>query len=229
MRDAGRGLVGSPISTAGRFVLAVALWAFAHNPAFAQNVALTGVMGQRALLVIDDAAPQVFAPGENRQGVTLISTDGDRAVVEVQGRRQSLRVGDVPVSVAGAAGSAIGSRVVLTAGAGGHFISAGQINGASVRFLVDTGATEVSMSAQEADRIGLRYRSGTPVLMSTANGAVHGYRVHLDSVRLGGVEIYNVQAIVAEGQMPFVLLGNTFLTHFQLKQENDSLTLDRRF
>jgi len=58
---------------------------------------------------------------------------------------------------------------------------------------------------------------------------VHGYRVHLDSVRLGGVEVYNVQAIVAEGQMPFVLLGNTFLTHFQLKQENDSLTLDRRF
>jgi len=229
MRDAGRGLVGSPISTAGRFLLAVALGAFAHDPAFAQNVALTGVMGQRALLVIDDAAPRVFAPGENRQGVTLISTDGDRAVVEVQGRRQSLRVGDVPVSVAGAAGSAIGSRVVLTAGAGGHFISAGQINGASVRFLVDTGATEVSMSAQEADRIGLPYRSGTPVLMSTANGSVHGYRVHLDSVRLGGVEVYNVQAIVAEGQMPFVLLGNTFLTHFQLKQENDSLTLDRRF
>jgi aspartyl protease family protein len=229
MRDAGRGLVGSPIPTAGRLLLAVALWAFAHGPAFAQNVALTGVMGQRALLVIDSAAPQIFAPGENRQGVTLISADGDRAVVEVQGRRQSLRVGDVPVSVAGAAGSAIGSRVVLTAGAGGHFISAGQINGASVRFLVDTGATEVSMSAQEADRIGLQYRSGTPVVMNTANGAVHGYRVHLDSVRLGGVEVYNVQAIVAEGQMPFVLLGNTFLTHFQLKQENDSLTLDRRF
>ena len=148
---------------------------------------------------------------------------------EVQGRRQGLRVGDVPVRVAGAGGSSDATRVVLTAGPGGHFISAGQINGAAVRFLVDTGATVVSMSSQEADRIGLRYRSGTPLLLSTANGAAQGYPVYLDSVRLGGVEVYNVQAIVTTSSMPFVLLGNSFLSHFQLKQENDSLTLDKRF
>ena len=62
-----------------------------------------------------------------------------------------------------------------------------------------------------------------------ANGAVQGFQTHLNTVRLGGVEIYNVEAIVTANPMPFVLLGNTFLTHFQLKQENDSLTLDKRF
>ena len=196
---------------------------------WAQSVALTGVMGQRALLVIDGAAPSVFAIGEARQGVTLVSVEADRAVVEVQGRRQSLRVGDVPVSVAGAGGSSDATRVVLTAGPGGHFTSAGQVNGASVRFLVDTGATEVAMSAQEAERIGLQYRSGRPVVLNTANGAVQGYQIHLNTIRLGGVEVHNVEAIVTAAPMPFVLLGNTFLAHFQLKQENDSLTLDKRF
>jgi aspartyl protease family protein len=198
-------------------------------PAWAQNVALSGIMGQRALLVIDGAAPAVLAPGDSRDSVTLISVQGDQAVVDVAGSRQSLRVGGVPVRLAGAPTGANGTRIVLNAGPGGHFVSSGQINGASVRFMVDTGATDVSMSAQEADRIGLQYRSGQPITMSTANGMVKGYQVHLDTVRLNGVEVYNVEAIVAPASMPYVLLGNTFLTHFQLKQENDSLTLDRRF
>jgi aspartyl protease family protein len=212
-----------------RFVLSALLVGLPHLPAWAQTVALTGIMGQRALLVVDGAAPAVVGPGESRNGVTLISVQADRAIVEVGGRRESLRVGDVPVNLASASGSTSASRIVLTAGPGGHFISSGQINGASVRFLVDTGATEVSMSADEADRVGLQYRSGTPVVLYTANGTAQGYKIHLNSVRLGGVEVYNVEAIVTGNSMPFVLLGNTFLAHFQLKQENDSLTLDKRF
>jgi len=212
-----------------RWALAAALLAMAQWPAWAQSVALSGIMGQRALLVIDGGTPAVMAPGESRQGVTLISVGADQAVVELPGGRQSLRVGEVPVSVAGTTAAAQGTHIVLTAGPGGHFISSGQINGSSVRFLVDTGATEVSMSAQEADRIGLQYRSGAPVVLNTANGAVPGFQIHLNTVRLAGVDIYNVEAIVTASPMPFVLLGNTFLTHFQLKQENDSLTLDKRF
>ena len=212
-----------------RWAIAVAWLAIASPPARAQQVALTGTMGQRALVVIDGAAPEVIGLGETRQGVTLISVTGEQAVIEIEGRRQTLRVGEEPVSVARKDGPAAGTRVVLTVGPGGHFISSGQVNGANVRFLVDTGATQVSMSAQQADRIGLQYRSGTPVVMSTANGLVQGYQIRLDSVRLGEVQIYNVQAIVTENPMPFVLLGNSFLTHFQLKQENDSLTLDKRY
>jgi aspartyl protease family protein len=211
-----------------RCQLAGCLFLMMQLPAWGQSVALTGVMGQRALLVIDGGAPAVLAPGETRMGVTLISVTGDLAVIETDGRLQKMKVGDVPVSMASAAG-ADGTRVVLPAGPGGHFISSGRINGSSVRFLVDTGATVVSMSAQEADRIGLQYRSGTPLQLNTANGAVQGFQIHLTSVGLGGVEVYNVPAIVTASPMPFILLGNSFLTHFQLKRENDSLTLDKRF
>jgi aspartyl protease family protein len=214
---------------ARRLGFAACLVAVVQLPAWGQNVALTGVMGQRALLVIGSSPPAVVAPGESREGVTLVSVTGDSAVVESEGRRLTLRVGEVPVN-AGGAGGASGNRIVLTAGPGGHFISSGRINGTGgVRFLVDTGATVVAMSAEEADRIGLQYRSGTPVQLATANGAVPGYQINLTSVALGGVEVYNVPAIVSGGPMPYVLLGNSFLTHFQLKQENDSLTLDRRF
>jgi aspartyl protease family protein len=210
-----------------RCKLAGCLFLMVQLPAWGQNVALTGVMGQRALLVIA-GTPSVLAPGETREGVTLISVTGDLAVVESEGKRLNLRVGEVPVSVA-PPGSPGSTRVVLPAGPGGHFISSGRINGTSVQFLVDTGATVVSMSAQEADRIGLQYRSGTPMQLNTANGAVQGYQISLTSVGLGGVEVYNVPAIVTANPMPFVLLGNSFLTHFQLKRENDALTLDKRF
>jgi aspartyl protease family protein len=181
-----------------RFALCIWL-ALTCLPAIAQKVALTGVMGQRALLVIDDAAPVVVGPGETRDGVTVISAQGEQAVVQIQGHQQTLRVGEMPVSVTSKASSAAASRVVLSAGPGGHFISSGQINGAPVQFLVDTGASVVSLSAQEADRIGLRYRSGRPVLVATANGQAVGYAIQLNSVRLGEVEIYNVEAIGRRG------------------------------
>jgi aspartyl protease family protein len=210
-----------------------ALLAVPLAPVWGQKVALTGVMGQRALLIIDDAAPAVIAPGQSREGVTLISAQGEQAVIEINGQRQTLRVGEMPVSVTGKAAAAAAAagqgRIVLTAGPGGHFVGNGQINGASMRFLVDTGASEVALSAQEADRIGLSYGSGERVLLSTANGQTIGYRVHLTTVRVGEVEVYNVRAIVSAAPMPFVLLGNSFLNHFQLKRENDQLTLDKRF
>jgi aspartyl protease family protein len=224
-----RRLRASACSKPSRALAACALLAAAQVPAWAQDVALTGLMGQRALLVIDGAAPVVVAPGETREGVKLISVTGDQAVIEVQGQRQNLMVGGVPVKLTRPNGSTDGTRIVLTVGSGGHFITSGQINGSRVQFLVDTGATDVSMSASEADRIGLEYQSGIPVLLGTANGNVQGHQIHLTSVRLGEVEIYNVQAIVVQTPMPYVLLGNSFLTHFQLRRENESLILDKRF
>ncbi len=218
----------SAMSSNARLAVAILL-TLALLPAWAQKVALTGTMGGRALLVIDGAAPAVIAAGQTRDGVTLISVSGEQATIEIHGQRQVLRVGEMPVSVAGKSAGSAGRRIVLTAGPGGHFVGSGQINGSNVRFLVDTGASLVALSAQEADRIGLQYRSGQPVVVGTANGYVQGYQVHLTTVRVGEVEVYNVEAVVSATPMPFVLLGNSYLARFQLKRENDQLTLDRRY
>jgi aspartyl protease family protein len=139
-----------------------------------------------------------------------------------------VRVGDAPASVGEQAGSkSSGSKIVLTAGDGGHFVTAGSINGKSVQFMVDTGATAVAMGATEAKRMGIDYTAGKPIRMSTANGQTLGYLLTLNSVRIG--EVQNVEAIVAQQSMPYVLLGNSFLTRFSMRRDNDQMVLERRF
>ena len=206
-----------------------ALAVLAGATAAAQSVALTGVMGERALLVIDGAAPQVVAAGESRQGVRLVSTDGDSAIVELGGHRQTLRVGENPVSVGGRGGAGAGSRVTLQAGSGGHYMGTGQFNGVTLPFVVDTGASTVVMGITQAEQIGINYRAGQRSAVTTANGNTLAWQVQLSSVRVGDVEIYNVTATVVPAGAPVVLLGNSFLSRFQMKQENDVLVLEKRY
>lgn len=209
-------------------ILALVL-AVASGIAAAQSVALQGMLGSKALLIVNGSSPKSVAPGETHQGVKVLSTAGDQAVVEIEGKRHTLRVGDLPASVGGGAGPARGNRIVLTAGTGGHFVSQGAINGRAVQFVVDTGATAVSLGQSDAERIGLNFRQGRPVQMSTANGVAPGWLVKLSSVRLGEVEVYDVDAVVSPAPMPYVLLGNSFLSRFQMKRDSDQLVLERRY
>jgi aspartyl protease family protein len=206
------------------------LLALACAAAAAQSVTLQGMLGSKALLIVGDAPPKSVAPGETFQGVKVVSTAGDQAVVEIEGRRHTLRVGDAPASVGrGGGGGARGNRIVLPAGSGGHFHAQGAINGRAVNFMVDTGATAVSLSAQDAQRVGLNYQGGRRVQMSTANGHTTAWLVKLASVRVGDVEVYEVDAVVSQQPMPFVLLGNSFLNRFEMKRSNDQMILERRY
>lgn len=199
---------------------------FAALAAQAQGVALTGTMGSRALLVID-GQPQVLAVGDSARGVKLLSLDGDQARVDVKGQVIALRVGAAQVSVGGPAGAS-GREIVMTAGPGGHFLADGSINGRAVRFMVDTGATNVALSAAEATRLGIDWQRGQRGYASTANGTIAVYRVNLRSVRVGDVEVANVDATVGAGPMPHVLLGNSFLSRFSMRRESDVMRLELR-
>ena len=201
-----------------------------QGAAHAQSVALAGMLGSKALLVVDGSAPKTVAAGETHQGVKVISTSTDQAVIEQSGKRHTLRVGEAPVSMGGSGAAAgRGTRIVITESGGGHFMTAGQINGRAVQFMVDTGATSIAMSASDAERAGIAYKTGQPVRMSTANGTTEGFRITLNSVRVGDVEVYDVAAVVTPQPMPFLLLGNNFLSRFQMKRENNLMTLDKRY
>jgi aspartyl protease family protein len=205
-------------------VLFTVLWAGA---ACAQTVSMSGSLGSRALLIID-GSPRTVAVGATVQGVKLLSVSGDEATVEVGGQRVVVRMGGAQVNLGGGNSEGGGDRIVLTAGTGGHFLTSGSINNRSVAFMVDTGATMVSMSQSDADRIGIKYRDGQRGMANTANGQVPVHRVRLSSVRVGDVTAYDVEALVIPAQMDHVLLGNSFLTRFQMKRENDTMTLVRR-
>lgn len=196
----------------------------------AQSVVLSGILGSKALLVVDGGPPKSVAVGQSHQGVTLIGLQAGQATVEIGGARQTLRLGEGPVSAPPAEGGPGDQRrIVLHAGSNGHFRTPGQINGRTVNFIVDTGASVVSMSVTDADAIGLPYKSGQTVQVSTANGVTVGWRIMLSSVRLGSVDIYNVEALVTPAPMPYVLLGNSYLTRFQMTRTNDQMVLERRY
>lgn len=210
------------------FRVAALLGALIHVlPSAAQTVSMSGSFGDKALLIID-GTPRAVAAGSTVQGVKLVSVNGGDAVVEVNGKRVAVAMGGAQINLGGVASAGGGSQIVLTAGSGGHFMTGGSINGKAVRFLVDTGATNVSLSQQEAERIGLEYRHGQRGVAGTANGQVIVYRVSLGVVRVGDVQVYNVDASVVPGYMDGVLLGNSFLTRFQMKRENDVMTLVKK-
>jgi aspartyl protease family protein len=213
-----------------RFLVLLSWALFGAGSVFAQSVALSGVSGSKALLTVDSGAPRFLSPGQSHEGVKLLEVNGQAATVEIGGKRQTLRVGEAPVSLGGSADSGgSGKRIVLTADGQGHFMPQGMINGRSVQFMVDTGATVVAIGEPEAKRINIPYQKGRRVMMNTANGTAIGYEVKLDSLRLGDVVSYNVTAVVTPQAMPFVLLGNSYLTRFQMNRTNDQMTLEKRY
>ena len=212
---------------AGLVVAAIPAVALANPAAGATPaVALSGILGSKALLVVNGTAPRVLAAGEHHQGVTVVSVGREDAVIDVGGARHTVRLGEAPVSVGERGGSV--QRALLAGDGQGHFAGTGQINGHAMQFLVDTGATTVAIGKPDADRMGLDYQNGQPVRMNTANGVAQGWRMKIDSVRIGEVEVFGVDAIITPQPMPYVLLGNSFLSEFQMTRTNDQMVLEKR-
>ena len=202
----------------------------ACSASFAQTVTLNGSMGSRQALLVIDGQARVLEVGRTALGVRLVSLSATQAEVDVAGQRRLLFAGASPGRLlpAESAPSGGGGEIVLTAGSGGHFTVDGQINGKAVNFLVDTGATAVAMGQADADRLGIAYRNAPRGFAGTANGRIPVNIVTLSSVRVGEVEVANVEAVVMPSTMPHVLLGNSFLTRFQMKRDNDVMRLTRR-
>ena len=209
-----------------RALAAVLLCALAAA-AQAQSVAFSGMLGDKALLVIDGQARGV-AVGSTVQGVKLVKIDGTQAQIEAGGKVSVLRLGGAAVVAGDTGGGGGGQRIVLPAGSGGHYTGLGAINGHPMRFVVDTGATSVAMGADLAVQLGLDYSSSSAANTMTANGAVAARRLTLNRVTVGDVTVYNVEAIVVPQSMPMVLLGNSFLSHFQMHNDSSSLILEKK-
>ena len=206
--------------------LAAALLCALAAPAQAASVAFSGMLGDKALLIIDGQAHGV-AVGATVQGVKLARLDGTQATVESDGKTMILRLGG-GAKVAGSDGSGTGTRIVIPVGPGGHYGGTASINGHSIQYIIDTGATSIAMGADVATRLGLDYDSSTATAAMTANGAVHARKLTLNKVTVGDVTIFNVECMVMPQSMPVVLLGNSFLAHFQMHSDSDSLVLDKR-
>ena len=197
-------------------------------PAWAVEVSVVALFPGKAMLVVDKGKPRTLRAGETYAGVTLISSTSEGAIISINGKQQRLHIGEGAYSALSVQSER--ATVILASNKSGHFVSSGSINGASVRFLVDTGATMVSMNVNEARRAGVNYLAGERGYSQTANGVTPIYRVKLAQVTLGDITLRDIDGVVHEnGTLPVVLLGMSFLGKLEMRREGDSLTLTRRY
>jgi len=208
------------------FTLALLLSALFSGLVFAQDVGLAGVMGSKALLMINGGDPQAVTIGQSMGGVKLISIQGDQAVIEVGGKKRPLRVGQHAIGAASPDGS---GKITMTADGQGHFFTTGTINGTSVRFVVDTGATMISLGATDARRIGLDFNRGEKMLSQTANGQTVVSKLQLDTVQLGDITLHGIDAVIHQTDMPIALLGMSFLNRMEMQRDGSTMTLKKRY
>jgi aspartyl protease family protein len=191
----------------------------------AADVAVVGVFPPgKAVLVIDGRGPYTVPVGGTRDGVRVRSVDETGATVEVDGRSLSLAVGSAPMR----ADPDHGQRVVIAPDERGHYLANGSVDGAPVRFLVDTGATAVTIPTELARKLGIDLSQAQRVRVNTANGQVSAHRVRLDRVTLGTMTLMRVDAIVQDNLGDQALLGMSFLSRTDLRREGDRLVLTKR-
>lgn len=210
------------------FYLATGAGLLSAACAEAIEVNVVGLFTDKALVEIDHAKPRVLSVGQTTpEGVKLISAGAGSAVLEIDGKRQTVQLGRYNSANYN---SAKKPTVSLIADSRGHFVAPGSINGAPTQFLIDTGATSVAMSTAEARRLGISYLNGQQGYSSTANGMVVAYRITLDAVRIGDITLNQVDAMVLDGPaMPVTLLGMSFLSRLEMKREGSSMTLIKQY
>ena len=210
------------------FVLALLALQAARAWAQGDEINVVGLSQGKAVVTVgSNPKPRVLREGDSLpNGMRLIKATPEAAVFEVDGKRRTLTMGN-HVSVAVPSSSR--GQVILTADARGHFVTSGTINGGTVQFLVDTGATMISIGRGDARRVGIDYTKAEKALSNTANGVAPVYKLKLDTVRVGDITLNNVDAIVHDAELPWVLLGMSFLNRVEMRREGPNLTLIKRY
>ncbi|WP_148717278.1 retropepsin-like aspartic protease family protein [Chitinolyticbacter meiyuanensis] len=179
--------------------------------------------------VVDiDGKRHTVAIGQKAGVAKLVKLDGESAVFEVDSKQRRLLLGEGYVA-GNSTVSQEGASVVLSPDAKGHYFAQLSINGNSVNGVVDTGATHLSMNVEQAKRLGIAYANGQPAQAQTANGTIKAWIIQLQQVKIGGITIYNTPATVREGGDDTpVLIGTSFLNRFQMKRDQELMILTKK-
>lgn len=191
------------------------------------DIRVHGFLGKSAVLVINNKQRLLKQGETSPEGVTLVSTANSEAVLEVEGQRFTLGMSQHISSNFQAADVA---EVRIPRGRNGHYFVTGYIDGHAMDFLVDTGASAVALNLNQAKALGLDYRNGESIKVSTASGVAEAREVTLNKLTIGNITMYNVRCIVHIGAHPRIaLLGNSFLSHVQMSDIDGVLLLRKKF
>ena len=200
--------------------------------AHAKSVTAVALFNERAMLLIDGQKPKIVRQGNSYLGVKLISSNTSEAVVEFDGQRQTLTLNGSTVLGSDLAGvssySSVDKSIVLYEVQAGFFHTDGLVDGKKVNFLVDTGANIVVLNSFVAERLGIDYKNGRRGFATTASGRAPLYTITVDKIKIGSIELRDIETGVIEGGFPETpLLGMSFLGQLDISKKGNKLTLKK--
>ena len=208
-------------------LLTAAVIAASGDVVAVSRIEVQALFGGKAIVMIDGQRRTLSIGQTSPEGVKLVNADSKRAVLEVDGKEKTYKPGGA-ISLSYAKPEHHEEKIY--ADDRGMYHSVGTINGRTVRFLLDTGATTVAMNKSQAKQLGVDYRmKGEHVVISTASDNVKGYRVRLKSVSLGKIKQRNVEAMVIDGDHPGpILLGMSFLGKLKVEKAGEVMKIRQR-
>ena len=202
------------------------------KPVLAIDVVVMAIFGETVILKVDGAQHKLKIGEKTPEGIILSKVDSDQVELEINNKVSMHKLGG-HVSFSNQRSAANKDKKPAEAKIwpqNDMYVTHGSINKRSVMFMVDTGATWVAMSEVVAKRLGINYYRGTPGYAGTASGVAAIYKVNLDKVKVGEIELRNVQAAVISGyRSPQVLLGNSFLKRVEIQRTKQVMILKKKY
>ncbi len=190
---------------------------------FAAQLQILGLFKDKVMIEIDGNT-HMLKVGETIEGVKLIRADSKECELEIEGLSHVYTLG-----------SQISNRFTPTQkpvvrveqDQGGLYRTSGVINGHQVNFIIDTGASYVTINVNQAKALGIEVQ-GKPVQVETASGKAKAYLITLDKISMGAIVVYNVPALVIESDSP-LLLGMSFLKRLEITDKQSLLEFRQKY
>jgi aspartyl protease family protein len=191
------------------------------------NVVVVGLFSGHAVVTVNGKQHFLKQGQVTPEGVKLIKATSKNATLEVNGQQKQYALGQ---QINGSYEAPKAKPIVSLWPINNMYLTPGSVNGFSINFLVDTGASTIAMNAATAKRLGLDYLRVKPIAITTASGHGYGYPVTLDYVQVGQIKLHNIEAVVLDGAEPSTtLLGMTFLGQLDMERKGQRLDLKQKF
>lgn len=209
-----------------RLTVLLLLGLLALPVAAVEEIVVLALFTDKAMLRIDDTQRLLKVGQESPEGVKLLAADSEQATIKINGEQRQLKLG---THISSHFAAARVTTEQIWPDRNGMYSVNGTINGGSVEFLIDTGANTIALNGNDAKRLNIDYmKKGKKVVSETASGRNWVYLLTLDTVTVGQIKLYNVEAIVFDGPHPtHALLGLTFLSRINMKHDGELLTLEQ--
>ena len=197
-----------------------------------ENIIINGLFKDKVVVTIDGKQQILKKNKLTPEGVKLVKSNSKEATIEIDGIPKIFtldeKIGNTFKTTSDVKKPySFKKTVTIKADAMGMYKTSGQINGKTVEFLIDTGATLVSMSSDLAKQLKIKYEKGKKIQMMTAKGPSIAYVVELNKVKIGDIELYNIAGSVSDDMSGRTLLGMSFLGKLGMKRKGRYLVLEK--